>query len=91
MKRLVLLCGAVLAVGTGVVAVRAPEDPPQVDGPAVGRCAVDPRDGFVYGKVVEVEVDAATGKEMLEIERLDHAGGWTKARDNVRVVECDTL
>jgi hypothetical protein len=87
-KRLALLI-AVLAVGTGVIAVGGPENPPQADGPAIGRCAVDPHDGFVYGRIVAVEMDAAAGREMLDIERLDHTGGWTKARDNVRVVECD--
>jgi|GEM_PF-5197586 len=54
---------------------------------AIGRCAVDARDGAPYGKIAAAETDAASGETMFQIEG---EGGtvWNKKAGNVRVVDC---
>lgn len=54
---------------------------------AVGRCAVDARDGAPYGRIAAEEVDASTGETMYRIEG-EGGAQWNKKAANVRVVDC---
>lgn len=54
--------------------------------PAIGRCAVDARDGAPYGKITAESVDSASGDRMYRIETK--AATWNKKAGNVRVVDC---
>ena len=56
------------------------------DKPVIGRCAVDARDGFAYGKITAESVDPASGDRMYRIETK--AATWNKKAANVRVVDC---
>lgn len=56
------------------------------DKPAIGRCAVDARDGAPYGKITAETVDPASNERMYRIETK--AATWNKKAANVRVVDC---
>ena len=54
------------------------------DKPAVGRCAVDAKDGAPYGKITEQKTE--NGELMYKIEAK--AASWNKKAANVKVVDC---
>ena len=52
--------------------------------PAVGRCAVDAKDGAPYGKITEQKTE--NGELMYKIE--SKAATWNKKATGVKVVDC---
>ena len=54
------------------------------DKPAVGRCAVDAKDGAPYGKITEQKTE--NGELMYKIE--SKAATWNKNAKGVKVVDC---
>ena len=55
---------------------------------AVGRCAVDARDGAPYGQIAAEESEEGTGERMYVITGQGGAE-WRKKASNVRVVDCE--